>query len=331
MKKNVLLTSRNIGEDNLGRLSKVAKVFASWKLDEKDIERILPEIDVLVVLLWPKFLTAERLARMKRLKFLQSVLVGVNHVPFPSLGKDVIVAGNSGAYSLEVGEHALALLLTAAKRVVEHDLRIREGAKSLSEFSGEAAGIVVLGGKMLGIVGYGGIGMSVAGFGKAFGMKVMAFSRSRKKEKGVRFLSGKKGLDSLLKQSDVVLLSLPLTKSTYRMMGERELSLMKENAILVNIARGDLVDQRALYTHFREHPNFRYATDVWWFKEGQETLEADYPFTTLNGFVGTPHMSGPVGVASGRPGKLATDNVVRYLRGETPKHVIDRTEYAGFA
>jgi phosphoglycerate dehydrogenase-like enzyme len=326
LKKNVLVTY-DIGEENLERLSRVAKVYASWKMKGKEVETILPEVDVLIVFSWPKLLTDENLARMKKLRFIQSVLVGVNHVPFSKLRKQVVVASNAGAYSLEVGEHAWALLLAAAKKVVEHHARIRKGAKSTREFSGEAEGIMVLNGKTLGIVGYGGIGRSVAVYAKAFGMQVLAFGRSSKSEKGVKLLSGKEGLEALLRQSDVVLLSIPLTNSTHGIIGERELSIMKEKAILVNIARGDLVDQKAVYSRLVAHPGFRYATDVWWFREGQESLESDHPFAKLPNFVGTPHMSGSAGVLSGRPGTFATDNVLRYLKGRAPRNLVDKSEY----
>lgn len=156
-----------------------------------------------------------------------------------------MVASNAGAYSVEVGEHAWGLLLAAAKRVVEHRSRVEGGAKTLGEFAGEARGIVVLRGKTLGIVGYGGIGGSVVPYAKAFGMRVSAFTRHERRERGVEFFQGREGLESLLEQSDVVLLSLPLTDLTHGLIGGGALSLMKENAILVNIGRGDLVDQRA--------------------------------------------------------------------------------------
>ena len=327
--KNILVTSDNIREENLGRLSEAANVYASWKMTEKSIEAVLPNIDVLVVFLWPRLLTASNLAKMQRLKFIQSILVGVNQVPFENLDEKVRVASNAGAYSIEVGEHAWGLLLAAAKRVVEHDGRIRHGAKELREFSGEAAELTVLSWKTLGIVGYGGIGRAAAGYAKAFGMDVFAFTRAKKEEKGVQFFRGKKGLDTLLKRSDVVILSLPLTNSTYRLIDRRELSLMKDSAILVNIARGDLVDQESLYSRLKSCPTFRYATDVWWFRKGQETLLTGRPFTGLPNFIGTPHMSGSTAVASGRPGRLATGNVLRYLRGENPLHVVDRSEYTG--
>lgn len=328
MAKKVLVTS-DLGKENLVRLSKVATVYASWKLDQTEIDEILPEIDVLMVLTWPGFLTEDALSRMKRLRFVQSVLVGVNLIPFRRLGGGVIVASNAGAYSLEVGEHAWALLLAAAKSVVNHDIRIRNGVKSLQEFLGEVSKIAVLEGKTLGVVGYGGIGRWVERYAKAFGMKILPYGRGRKGTRGTGLLSGRKGLDRLLRESDAVLLSVPLTKSTFKLIGGRELSTMKDDAILVNVARGDIVDERALYSHLVGHPAFRYATDVWWFRQGRETLETEQPLAALPNFIGTPHTSGSTASLTGKPSNAATDNVLLYLRGRTPRHLVDRSEYEG--
>jgi glycerate dehydrogenase len=321
------LVTYDVGRTNLSRLARFAEVLPLWAMSGQEIDDSVGDIDAMLVFTWPKAITEARLVRMKKLRFLQSMLVGVNHVPFKALPKGVQVSSNAGAYSLEVGEHGWALLLAAAKKVVVHHLRIRDGAAGMSQFSGEAKGIRVLQGKTLGVIGYGGIGKAVAKYGKAFGMSIAAFTRHSEKKAGVQFFSGRRGLEDLLKASDAVILSIPLTDSTWRLIGERELSLMKDDAVLVNIARGDLVDQGALFSRLSTHPNFRYATDVWWYKEGRETLETKYPFALLPNFIGTPHMSGSTGVVSGTPAKLATDNMIRFLKGEAPSNVVDRSEY----
>jgi phosphoglycerate dehydrogenase-like enzyme len=331
LKKSVLVASRIIGEPDLSRLAKSARVFASWKMDENEIRTILPEINVLLVSAWPSFLDKNALSQMTALRFLQSILVGVEHIPFRDLPQNVAVASNAGAYSLEVGEHAWGLLLAAVKKIVEHDVKIREGARSLSEFSEDSSKITVLKGKTIGIVGYGGIGHAVSGYAEAFGMKVLAFGRDVKKRKGRNLTSGRHGLDSLLRESDVVLLSVPLTTATFGLIGGRELSLMKENATLVNIARGDLVNQGALYDHLKSHTEFKYATDAWWYKNGRESLATDYPFVSLKNFLGTPHTSGPTSVHTGVPSELATDNVLLYLRGKVPRNLVYRREYSGMS
>lgn len=322
------MTTALVGKSELKSLSKLAEVYRSDDMDERSILKVLPHVDAVLLFSWPTLLDKENVVRMKRLKFIQSILVGVNHIPFGYLRKDVIVSSNAGAYSLEVGEHAWALLLAAAKKIPEHHSRMREGERSMKVFAGAASDILVLRGRTLGVIGYGGIGRIVAKFGRAFGMRVVALARRPTGDRWVTTYQGRSGLKRLLKQSDAVVLSLPLTRRTVGIIGREQLSNMKRTSVLVNVARGDLVNQKALYERLVANPSFRYATDVWWFKQGREALAMDFPIARLPNFVGTPHMSGPTGIASGRPAKFAVKNTVRYLRGLAPENVVDRSEYA---
>ena len=326
---NLLVMSDLVGSSDVRRLRRFANVYRSSELDEKALADRLRQADALLISIWPESLTDETLQRMKRLRFIQGILVGVDHIPFRALGRKVVVCSNAGAYSLEVGEHALGLLLSAAKRVVDTHNSVAGGKTDLREFRGTVDDILVLQGKTLGVVGYGGIGAVVAGLGRSFGMNVVALSRSRRRAsgRGVRFVRGRGALTSLLAGSDAVVLSIPLTNLTEGMIDAKELSLMKKNAVLVNVARGAIVDQAALYEHLRRNPSFRYATDVWWYRKGRETLVTDYPFFSLPNFVGTPHISGPTAVALGRPVRMAIENTLRYLRGLRPKNIVRRSEY----
>lgn len=325
--RKVIVTTDRVGAENLARLAGYAEVVEGWKLKEAEIPGVLPQVDAALVLGWPTYFTPENLAAMKRLKFIQTMSVGVNQVRFQDLPAGVKVSSNAGAYSTEVAEHAWGLLLDSAKRIAVANAAIREGGQTIDDFRADLKDVVVLKGKTLGIVGYGGIGRAVAKFAVSFGMKVLAFGRGAAKERGTKVYHGKAGLDGVLRLSDALLIAVPLTKSTERMIGARELSLMKKSALLVNVARGDIVDQKALHDHLVTHPSFRYATDVWWSKEGRETLETEKPFGNLPNFVGTPHTSGPAAVVGGEPQASAVTNTIRYLRGLRPKNVVDPTEY----
>src|SRR5207247_2950210 len=140
--------------------------------------------DPLFISFWPEFVTDETLRSMKRLKFIQGILVGVNHIPFQALARKVVVCSNAGAYSLEVGEHAFGLLLSAAKRVVDTHNSVARGKTDFKEFRGTSDDILVLRGKTLGVIGYGGIGAVVAGLARSFGMTVIALSRRRRSAGG---------------------------------------------------------------------------------------------------------------------------------------------------
>ncbi|TLX95151.1 MAG: hypothetical protein E6K96_07725, partial [Thaumarchaeota archaeon] len=111
---NLLITSDLVGDFEVRRLRRFANVYGSSELEEKTLADRLRETDALLISFWPEFLTDETLRRMKRLRFIQGILVGVDHIPFGALPRKVVVCSNAGAYSLEVGEHAFGLLLSAA-------------------------------------------------------------------------------------------------------------------------------------------------------------------------------------------------------------------------
>jgi len=264
---------------------------------------------------------------MKGLRFVQSVLAGVNHIPFANLGEDVIVCSNAGAYSDEVAEYAWGLLLSAAKRIVELHVSLREEKWTLRRTLDKGTEVTILKDKVLGILGYGGIGSEVAKIASGFGMQVYAYSRKSKHVKGIKVFTGPQGLSELLRKSDVVVLALPLTSQTAKIIDRERLTEMKSDGILVNIARGELVDEKAVYDHMMAHPTFRYATDVWWYRESRESLTTDFPFLQLPNFIGTPHVSGPSGLATGKPARLAVENTIRFLKGLKPNNVVNRSEY----
>jgi phosphoglycerate dehydrogenase-like enzyme len=325
--KQTVLVAANIGAENTRLLSKHSNVITMEELSESDLVTSLPRIDCLLIFSWPKQLTADNLSSMTRLRFVQNILAGVNQVPFGSLPSRVFVASNAGAYSDEVAEYAVALLLSVAKRIVEVHTSIKNERWNLQRTMETGKTLVILKGKILGILGYGGIGRATGRIGKSFQMSIYGYGRREKQTRGVRLFRGKAGLSRILKKSDAVVLSLPLTVRTRGIIDRVALKTMKKDAILVNIARGELVDQKALYEHLKANPMFHYATDVWWYREEKETLHTDYPFMSLPNFVGTPHLSGPSGFATGKPVKLAVENLVRYLRGLRPRNIVNPSDY----
>lgn len=324
---SLLIATDVVDEKSVRILSKYSKIYKLAGLGEDELDEISASVDCLLVFSWPRQLTSERLQKMTSLRFIQSILAGVNHIPFASLKKNVVVSSNAGAYSDEVAEYAWALLLSAAKRVVELHVSLREQKWTLRRTLDEGSEITVLKEKVLGVLGFGGIGSVVGRIAKGFGMQIYAFSRKKSAEKGVKFFTGPSGLSNLLKTSDALVLSLPLTSQTAKIINSERLSEMKKDAILVNIARGELVDEKAMYEHLVANPNFRYATDVWWYRESRESLKTDYPFLSLSNFIGTPHVSGPSGLATGRPVQLAVENTVRFLKGLRPRNIVNPEEY----
>src|SRR5712692_6476472 len=326
-RQNLLISTDLVDGENVDKLSRYATVYKLADLDEDKLSFLLPTIDCLLFFSWPSLLTRDNIQAMTRLRFIQSILAGVNHVPFVDLKKTVIVRSNAGAYSDEVAEYAWALLMSAAKRIVDMHNSIKEEKWTLRRTVDTGRDVTILRGKTLGILGYGGIGAAVAKIARGLGMQVSAYSRSSRSVKGVKFFHEQNGLSRFLRESDAVVLALPLTKQTTHIIASKELSGMKRAAILVNVARGELVDEKAIYDHLAANPNFRYGTDVWWYREGRESLKTDYPFLSLPNFVGTPHLSGPSGLATGKPVKLAVENMIRFLKGLKPRNIVDPSEY----
>ena len=326
--KPALLVATDVVEEvDIRHLSRYRNLYMLSDLGVNQLRNVLPEVDSLLVFSWPRELDDGSLQKMSRLKFIQSILAGVNHIPFASLSEKVVVCSNAGAYSDEVAEYAWALLLAAAKRVVELHVSLSEERWTLRRTLDKGTEVNILKNGIIGVLGFGGIGRAVATIASGFGVQVYAYARRSKPERGVRIFTGPDGLSEVLKRSDSVILALPLTTQTSKIINQERLQQMKKSGILVNIARGELVDEKAIYNHLLANPNFRYATDVWWYRESRESLKTDFPFLSLPNFVGTPHVSGPSGLATGRPAKLAVENMIRYLKGQEPRNIVDRAEY----
>lgn len=310
-------------------LSKYSQIYWIEDLDDKKLDKLLPSIDAILVHPWHDRLNQSRLAKMNKLRIIQCEIGSVNMIPVKNLSEKVILCNNTSAYSTEVAEHAFALLLACAKRIIRFDNEIKR--KEQMKFSRERAkDVVTLSGRSLGILGYGGIGKKAASLANAFGMKIHVYTRRKGlKESGVQFHRGRRGLNLMLRVCDAVLLSLPLTNLTRNILSANELNSMKSNAILINVGRAELVNAQSLYEHLIRNSQFSFATDVWWPNEGngKETFQPRLPFLSLDNFIGTPHIAGPSAFISGTAIKPAVDNLVRYFSGKKLQNVIDKTEY----
>lgn len=280
------------------------------------------DADVVVTMGFGRELPRDLAARAPHLRMLQTLVAGVDHLPYRTFPRSLLVCGNAGAYNTSVGEHAMALLLAAAKDIPQRTREIIAGTFDQAAPSKALAGATVL------ILGMGGIGALVAGVCKAFRMHVVGVSRN-----GVVVPPADEGgrledVPRLLPRADYVVVALPLTVSTKGLVDRAFLSAMKEDAILVNIARGKIVVEDDLYEHLRSHPKFRAALDVWWvYPEGTSGRPFHRPFHELPNVVMTPHNANAIPGQRRWALEAALDNVLRFLRGETPRNVVNVTEY----
>jgi len=262
-------------------------------------------------------------SRSPRLRMIQTLLAGVDHLPFDRFPRAAIVCSNAGAYTTSVAEHAMALLLAAAKDVVARTEEIRRGTFDQGVVNKALAGSTVL------ILGLGGIGREVARLSKAFRMHTIGTARTPPDDAPADEIATPDAVRGLLPRADFVVLALPLTRETRGLVDAAFLQAMKPDAVLVNIARGKIVVEDDLFDHLRTHPSFRAALDVWWtYPESKRGRPFRRPFHELPNVLMTPHVANAIPTQRREAMESAIDNVLRFLRGETPRHVVDPEEYA---
>jgi phosphoglycerate dehydrogenase-like enzyme len=299
----VLTYLSDVGHDERRRALASADAALSWNLDGE-------------------LQGAGELRLLESVGLVQLVLAGVDAVPFDRIPEAVRVASNAGAYAKPMAEHVLALALALAKRLPQNHAKMRRG-----EFDQQTPNRAMRG-SVAGILGFGGISQASARLFRAFGARIHAINHSGHTDEPVDWIGTLRELHVLLAAADIVVVSIPLTRETRGLIGERELLLMKPDAIFINVARASIVDEDALYEHLRRNPSFSAGIDAWWQEpRRQGSFATRRPFLDLPNVIGSPHNSaitaGSLAVAAHR----AAENLARYLQGEPVEHLVDRSEY----
>ncbi len=258
------------------------------------------------------------IALLKHTHLVQFINAGIDFVPLAELPEGVLVATNGGAYAEPMAEHALAMALAAAKRLLVEHAALANG--TFNQFTRNR----MLAGGVCGILGFGGIGVATARLARGIGMKVHAINRRGRSEEPTDWIGTPDQLDMLLAASDVLVVCTPLTPATQGMIGAPQLTRMKEDAILVNVARGEIVDERALYERLVAYPKFSACIDAWWIEPIRHgTFRMDQPFISLPNVIGSPHNSAAAIAGTGVVGlRRAIANIRRALAGETPSYLV---------
>ena len=253
-------------------------------------------------------------------RLVQFMTAGIDFVPLSALPEGVPVASNGGAYAQPTAEHALAMALAASKRLLVEHANLARGA--FNQFERNR----MLSGGVCGIFGFGGIGAATARLARGIGMRAHAINRRGATDEPIDWIGTPDRLDELLVASDVLVICAPLTKATQGRSGAAELARMKDDAILVNLARGEIVREAALYEHLRAHPRFTACIDAWWIEPVRHgAFRMDHPFLDLPNVIGSPHNSAQAGPRDAGL-RAALSNCRRALRGETPLHLVGPEE-----
>lgn len=251
------------------------------------------------------------MSRCPDLKMICVAFTGFDHVDMDYCNEHGITVSNCAGYSTSaVADVVFALVIDLARNIIECDKRCRVG--------GTKDGLVgfELEGKKFGVIGTGAIGSRVAKIAEAFGCEVLAYSRTKRDIPGVRFVD----MDTLLKESDIVSLHVPQNDSTKGMIGERELKMMKRTALLINTARGPVVDSHALAAALGDGTIAGAGIDVY---DSEPPLSSDEPLITASNTICTPHIAFASHQAFMKRAEIVGDDLASWLKGE-PKNVVSK-------
>jgi phosphoglycerate dehydrogenase-like enzyme len=291
--------------------------------DEAAIVGKLGDVDVLVTMSF----TREMAAAARRLALVQVPGAGLDRIDRTALPAGTALAN---AYGHEVGiaEYVLGAMLALARDFGRLDAALRRGVWASQWAVGTPAPPAwpELAGKTLGILGYGRIGSALARRARAFDMQICAIRRdiTRSASDDLALLGGPEILDEVLRRADYLAITLPATAATRGLIGEAQLATMKRTAVLVNVARAEIVDEEALYRALAKRMIAAAALDVWYRypTDAAPTPPARPPFHELPNVLMTPHVSGwTEGMLQARV-RLIADNIRRITRGDPPENLI---------
>ena len=257
----------------------------------------------------------------KSVRLVQHVGAGVDGFRREELPPGAYLANVYGHES-SVAEHVWMFLLALRRQLPLVERNLRRGQWPDIQPVGDLAGAIV------GVVGFGRIGRALIPGARAFGVELMGITGHEpegKPPEGVRFLGGPASLDRLLQESDAIVLSCPLTGATRGLIGAREIALMKPTAFLVNVARGPVADEAALYEALRDGRLAGAGIDTWYSypeRANLPCLPSRFPFHELENVILTPHIGGWSGRTREQRLGVIAENIDRIARGERPLNLV---------
>ena len=318
---NVFIT-RNTPGDAVALLERAGHTVTIWPGADppapEDLARALATSDAAMTMVTDR-VTPAMLDAAPNLRILANMAVGCDNIqPAEAAARGVWVTNTPGVLAETTADMAFALLMAAARNVVASDRDTRAGGWTSWSPTGFLGRDVF--GATLGIVGLGEIGEAMARRARGFEMSVLYASRTRKPDAEQRLGCTFVELDHLLRQADFVSIHTPLTPETRGLIGPRELSLMKPSAILINTARGQVVDQDALIEALRENTIAGAALDV----TDPEPLPLDNPLYSFANVIITPHIASASLATRSKMAEMAATNIIEILAGRPPVNPVNQ-------
>ncbi|AFZ35789.1 Glyoxylate reductase [Stanieria cyanosphaera PCC 7437] len=325
MSKSKVFITRHLPKIDLEPLHQIAEI-EIWTARQPPPYSLLldkvKEIDGLLCLLTDS-IDRELIETGKSLKVISQMAVGYDNIDVAAATAKHIPVGNTpGVLTNATADLTWALLMAIARRIVEAERFVQAGEWKTWEPT------LLLGadlqGATLGIIGLGRIGQAVARRARGFDMKVLYYSRRRKNKEleesiGVEYAE----LDTLLSQADIISLHTSLSPETEHLISDRELQLMKSSAILINTARGAIINQQALYQALINNQIAGAALDV----TDPEPIPMDSPLLKLNNIIITPHIGSASYQTRAKMAQMAVDNLIAGLQGTRLPHCVNKEVY----
>ncbi len=286
-----------------------------------DYQRVDEEIvDAEIVIAWS--IRPEQVAAAKKLRWIHSPAAAVHQLMFPELvASDVVLTNAREVHGPVVAEHVIALIFALAKKIPGSVLLQQKHVWGQQILWDELPRIREVAGATLGLIGLGSIGRAVAKSAKALGMRVIAVREHPEKgSEGADAVFGPAQIDEIFRQADYIVLAAPVTVSTKAIANAERLALMKPDACLINVGRGQLVDEPALAAALREKKIGGAALDVF----PKEPLAADSPLWDVPSLLITPHTAALTDKLWERHYALFSGNLRRYLNGTPLLAVVDK-------
>jgi D-3-phosphoglycerate dehydrogenase len=309
-----VLVPEKLADPGIKLLEKDFEVDVRLDLGPDELLETIGDYDGLIVRSATR-VTAEVMDRAENLKAIGRAGIGVDNIDIDAATKrGVIVANAPESNTVAAAEHTLGLMLASARRIPAADSSLREGQWKRSIFKG-----VEVSGKTLGLIGLGHVGAIVARGALGMGMRVLAYDPyvSEDRMRSMNVVRAETP-DEVFEQADFVSLHVPRTPQTVGLVEENALSKMKPTAYLINVARGGIVDETALYNALKDGTIAGAALDVF-----AEEPTTESPIFTLPNVVVTPHLGASTAEAQDRAGITAAEQVATALSGAVPIHAIN--------
>ncbi len=315
MKKFKILLYEDMHDVGKVLLSEKAEIFFATSFEEPSLIKEVKEMDGIIIRANGK-VSRKLMESAPKLKVIGRHGVGVENIDLEAATeKGIWVVNTPDANDISVAEHFFGLALMLSKMLKKADIALREGRWEVRyQYIGKE-----LHGKTLGILGFGRIGRSVGRIGhKGFDMKVLYYDAIRYEEVEKEIKALKMSLEEVLSQSDYISINLPMLPETKGLLKAREFSLMKPSSYIINLARGPIWDEKALYSALKEGSIAGAASDVY----EVEPATKNHPLLQLENFIGTPHMAAHTDEALRRMSLVAED-IIRVLEGKAPVHPVN--------